>query len=157
MLGKRIVECSSFWPSLVPWNFYYINVWLFLAQCGADDGLASRCHPCPHESMGGSRLNAKKSIFVYYRGPLFRCGVGFDSIAGTSVSCSYWLDPHSGEQIKLGHSLSNSFETVRSDGSCVQRNTFWPAVQENFAVMAQDQRATRSATPEGQPVLHDQG
>jgi len=58
------------------------------------------CHPRPHESMEGSRLNAKKSLFLYYRGPLFRSGEEFDTIVGTSVSCSYWFYPHICEQDK---------------------------------------------------------
>ncbi len=44
-------------------------------------------------------------------------------------------------------------ETVRSYGSSIQRDTFWTIVHETPAVMAKDQRFS----PEGQPLLHDQG
>ncbi len=44
-------------------------------------------------------------------------------------------------------------ETVRSYGSCIQCYTFWIAVHETYAVVAQDQRVF----PEGQPLSHDQG
>ncbi len=44
-------------------------------------------------------------------------------------------------------------ETARSDGSCVQRDTFWPAVRENPTVVAQD----RGVLPDKKFALHDQG
>ncbi len=43
-------------------------------------------------------------------------------------------------------------ETVRSDGSCVQRDKFWPAVHETPTVVAQDQ----GVLPKGKPASHDQ-
>ncbi len=44
-------------------------------------------------------------------------------------------------------------KTAGSDGSCVQRDTFWPAVHETPTVVAQVQ----GVLPEGKPVSHDQG
>ncbi len=44
-------------------------------------------------------------------------------------------------------------ETVRSYGSSIQCDTFWTAVHETPAVVAQGQRVF----PEGQPLPHDQG
>ncbi len=44
-------------------------------------------------------------------------------------------------------------KTVGSDGSSVQRDTFWPAVHETPTVVAQVQ----GVLPEGKPIPHDQG
>ncbi|KAI2667776.1 Transposon Ty3-G Gag-Pol polyprotein [Labeo rohita] len=43
--------------------------------------------------------------------------------------------------------------TAGSDGSCIQRDTFWSAVHETPTVVAQDQ----GVLPERKPALHDQG
>ncbi|KAI2659312.1 tRNA-5-methyluridine(54) 2-sulfurtransferase [Labeo rohita] len=43
--------------------------------------------------------------------------------------------------------------TAGSDGGCVQRDTFWPAVHETPTVVAQNQEVL----PEGKPASHDQG
>ncbi len=51
------------------------------------------------------------------------------------------------KRVREGQSL-----TV-NDVSCVQRDTFWPAVHETPIVVAQDQ----GVIPEGKPTLHDQG
>ncbi len=40
-----------------------------------------------------------------------------------------------------------------SDGSCIQRDTFWPAVHETPTVVDPDQ----GVLPEGKPISHDQG
>ncbi len=81
--------------------------------------------------------------------------MGFDNDAGTVVSCSYRSDSHSRERSErrsVTHCQTVS-ETVGSDGSCVQRNTFWPAVHETLTVVAQDQ----GVFPEGESTSHDQG
>jgi hypothetical protein len=44
-------------------------------------------------------------------------------------------------------------EAVGSDGTCVQRNTFWPPVHETPAVVAQNQ----GVFPQGKSAPHDQG
>ncbi|KAI2657234.1 hypothetical protein H4Q32_021341 [Labeo rohita] len=44
-------------------------------------------------------------------------------------------------------------KTAGSDGSCVQRDTFWPAVHETPTVVVQDQ----GVISEGKPITHDQG
>ncbi len=83
------------------------------------------------------------------------CGVGFDHDAGMSVTCSYRVNPHASQESErrpVTHCEAVS-EAVVSDGSCIQRDTFWPDVHETLAVVAQDQRVF----PKGQPVLHDQG
>ncbi len=72
-----------------------------------------------------------------------------------SASCSDRVDPHGSQESERGpvthcHTVS---KTVGSDGSCIQHDTFWPAVHEALAVVAQDQRVF----PKGQPVPHDQG
>ncbi len=40
-----------------------------------------------------------------------------------------------------------------SDGSCIPRDTFWPALHDTPTVVAQDQEIL----PKGKPVPHDQG
>ncbi|KAI2647967.1 Transposon Ty3-G Gag-Pol polyprotein [Labeo rohita] len=82
-------------------------------------------------------------------------GVGFDHDAGTSVSCLDRVDPHlHQENQNRPVTRCQTFpETVGSDGSCVQRNTFWPAVHETPAVVAQDQ----GVLPKGKSASHDQG
>ncbi|KAL0154734.1 hypothetical protein M9458_048997, partial [Cirrhinus mrigala] len=65
-------------------------------------------------------------------------GVGFVRNAGTSVSCSDQVDPHLSQESQnrpVTHCQTIP-ETVGSDGRCVQRNTFWPAVHETPAVVA---------------------
>ncbi|KAI2664001.1 ORF V: Enzymatic polyprotein [Labeo rohita] len=111
----------------------------------------SSVQPCalpPHLKELGLRFNAKKSV-------LSRHGVGFDHDAGTFVTCSDRVDPHcshESERRPVTHCKAVP-ATAGSDGSCVQRDTFWPAVHETPTVVAQDQ----GVLPEGKPVLHDQG
>ncbi len=84
----------------------------------------------------------EKCAFSTTENHLSGCGVGFDDDAGTSVSCSYRCDSHSrkeSERRPVTHCQTVS-ETARSDGSCIQCDTFWPAVHETLAVVAQDQR-----------------
>ncbi len=59
------------------------------------------------------------------------------------------------KRVREGQSLSvkQFSETVGSDGSFIQRATFWPAVHETLALVAQDQ----GVFPEGEPALHNQG
>ncbi len=121
----------------------------------ADSGSTSRCRSRPHETVGVKAKHKEKCAFSSREDHLSRRSVGFDHNAGTSVSSSDRVDPHGSQESKRRpvtrcHTVS---ETVGSDGSCVQRDTFWPAVHETLAVVAQDQRVF----PEGQPVPHDQG
>ncbi len=86
---------------------------------------------------------------------LSRHGMGFDHDAGTFVSSSDRIDSHYSQESQrrpVTHCQAVS-KTVGSDGSCVQRDTFWPAVHETPKVVAQDQ----GVLPEGKPALHDQG
>ncbi|KAI2657538.1 Transposon Ty3-G Gag-Pol polyprotein [Labeo rohita] len=81
--------------------------------------------------------------------------VGFDHDAGTSVSCSDRVDPHCSQESE-GRPVTHCQAvpaTAGSDGSSVQRDTFWPAVHETPTVVAQDQ----GVFPEGKPTSHDQG
>ncbi len=59
-----------------------------------------------------------------------------------------------GRRVKEGQSphCQAVSETARSDGSCVQRDTYWPVVHETPLVLAQDQ-----VLPEGKLASHDQG
>ncbi len=82
-------------------------------------------------------------------------GLGFDHNAGAIVSCSYRVDPHDSresERRPVAHCEAFS-KAVGSDGSCVQRDYFWPAAHETIAVVAQDHKVF----PEGQPISQDQG
>ncbi|KAI2644944.1 Transposon Ty3-I Gag-Pol polyprotein [Labeo rohita] len=56
-------------------------------------------------------------------------GVGFDLDAGMSISCLDRVDPHLSQESQnrpVTH-CQTVLDTVGSDGSCVQQNTFWPA------------------------------
>ncbi|KAI2644881.1 Retrovirus-related Pol polyprotein from transposon 17.6 [Labeo rohita] len=80
---------------------------------------------------------------------LSRRGVGFDHDAGTFVTCSVRVDPHcshESERRPVTHCKAVP-ATAGSDGSCVQRDTFWPAVHETPTVVAQDQ----GVLPRGSP------
>ncbi len=103
----------------------------------------------------GLRLNAKKSVLS----PAQRTtclGVVWDS-----TTMQAHMSPARFESIltavargREGQSLTvKQFQTVGSNGSCVQRDTSWSAVHETPRVMAQDQ----GVFPEGKPTSHDQG
>ncbi len=80
--------------------------------------------------------------------------MGFDHDAGTYVPCSDRVDPHGSQESErrpVTHCQAVP-ETAGSDGSCVQRDIFWPAVHETPTVVAQDQ----GVLPEGKPASHDQ-
>ncbi len=81
--------------------------------------------------------------------------MGFDHNAGTVVPCSDRVDSHHSQEsqrrpVTHGQAVS---KTAGSDGSCVQRDTFWPAVHETPTVVAQVQ----GVLLEGKPIPHDQG
>ncbi len=119
----------------------------------AGSSSASRCCSRSHERFGVKTKRKEKCASSSAEDHLSGHGVGFDHDAGTS--CSYRVDPRNSQESErrpVTHCEAVS-ETVGSDGSCVQRDTFWPAVHETLAVVAQDHRVF----PEGQPVSHDQG
>ncbi len=67
--------------------------------------------------------------------------MGFDNDAGMVVSCSDRVDSHHSQEsqrrpVTHGQAVS---KTAGSDSSCVQRDTFWPAVHETPSVVAQVQ------------------
>ncbi len=104
----------------------------------------------------GLRLNAKKSVLS----PLQR--TTYLGVVWDSTTMQAWLSPARIESIlttvrrvREGLSLMvKQFQkTAGSDGSCVQRDTFWPAVHETPTLVAQVQ----GVLPEGKPVSHDQG
>ncbi len=104
----------------------------------------------------GLRLNGKKSVLS----PLQRTtylGVVWDSTAMQArlSPCSYRVDTHGSQESErrpVTHCQAVS-EIAGSDGSCVQHDTFWPAVHETPTVVAQDQ----GVLPKGKPALHYQG
>ncbi len=82
-------------------------------------------------------------------------GVGSDHDEGMHVPCSNRVNPHVSQENKrrpVTHCQAVS-KTAGSDVSCVQRDTFWPAVHETPTVLAQDQ----GVLPKGKPTSHDQG
>ncbi len=121
----------------------------------ADGGSTSRCHSCSDERVGVKTKCKEKCAVSITENHLSRRGVGFDHDAGTVVPCSDRVDSHHSQEsqrrpVTHGQAVS---ETAESDGSCVQRDTFWPAVHETPTVVAQVQ----GVLPEGKPIPHDQG
>ncbi len=86
------------------------------------------------------RLNAKKNLLS----PLQRTtylGVVWDSTMMQALLSPARIDPHDSQESKrrpVTYCQAVS-ETAGSDGSCIQRDTFWPAVHETPTVVAQDQ------------------
>ncbi len=121
----------------------------------ADGGSASRCHSRSHERAGVKTKRQEKCAFSITEDHLSGLGVGFNHDAGMSVSCSDRDNPHcirESQKRPVTYCQTVS-ETVGSDGSCVQRDTFWPAVHETPTMVTQDQ----GVLPKGKPALHDQG
>ncbi len=121
----------------------------------ADGGSTSRCRSRSYEGVGVKAKRQEKCAFSITEDHLSGRGVGFDHDAGTFVSCSDRVDPHRSHESQrrpVTHCQAVS-EAAGSDGSCVQRDTFWPAVHETPTVVAQDQ----GVLPEGKPASHDQG
>ena len=109
----------------------------------------------PYERAGVKTKRQENCAFSITEDHLSRRGVGFDHDAGTYVTCSDRVDPrrsHESKRRLVTHCQAVS-KTAGSDGSCIQRDTYWPAVHETPTVVAQDQ----GVLPEGKPTLHDQG
>ncbi len=103
----------------------------------------------------GLRLNVRKVCFFSTENHLSGRGVGSDHDAGMYVPCLDRVNPHVSQECKrrpVTHCQAVS-KTAGSDVSCVQCDTFWPAVHETPTVVAQYQ----GVLPEGNPTLHDQG
>lgn len=85
---------------------------------------------------------------------IFGGGVELNNNMGTVVSCLYrdYLEYSGQVQARPNHHCQTLSECVGASGSNVQHNTFWSAVDETLAVMAQDQ----DVFPEGKPIPHDQ-
>ncbi|PTA42288.1 hypothetical protein C8054_31520, partial [Micromonospora sp. RP3T] len=127
----------------------YIDDWLILGSS------ASRCRSRSHERAGVETERQEKCAVSITEDHLSGRGVGFDHDAGTFVSCSDRVDPHCSQESE-GRPVTHCEAvpaTAGSDGSSVQRDTFWPAVHETPTVVAQDQ----GVLPEGKPTSHDQG
>ncbi len=95
----------------------------------------------------GLRLNVRKVCFSSTENLLSGRGVRSDHDAGTYVPCSDRVNPHVSQESKrrpVTHCQAVS-KTARSDVSCVQRDTLWPAVHETPTVVAQNQ----GVLPEG--------
>ncbi len=121
----------------------------------ADGGSTSRCRSRSDERVGVKIKYKEKCAVSITENHLSRRGVGFDHNAGMVVPCSDRVDSHHSQEsqrrpVTHDQAVSN---TAGSDGSSVQRDTFWPAVHETPTVMAQVQ----GVLPEGKPAPHDQG
>ncbi len=86
--------------------------------------------------------------------------MGSDHDAGTYVPCSEILNPKAGvnppvspesKRRPVTHCQAVS-KTAGSVVSCIQHDTFWPAVYDTPTVVAQDQ----GVLSEGKPTSHDQ-
>ncbi len=125
------------------------------SSVGDGGGETSRCRPRSYETVGVETKRQEKCAFSGSEDHLFRRGVEFDHDAGTNVACSDRVDFHvsqESERRPVTYCQAVS-EIAGSDGSCVQRDTGWPAVHETPAVVAQDQ----GIFPEGKSTSHDQG
>ncbi len=108
-----------------------------------------------YESVGVKTKRQEECAFSITENHLSWGSVGFDHDAGTFVPCSDRVDPRGSQESErrpVTHCQAVS-EAAGSDGSCVQRDTYWPAVHETPTVVAQDQ----GVLPEGKPASHDQG
>ncbi len=88
----------------------------------------------------GLRLNVRKVCFSSTENHLSGCGVESNHDAVMYVPCSDRVNPHVSQESKrrpVTHCQAVS-KTAGSDVSCVQRDTFWPAVHETPTVVAQD-------------------
>ncbi len=108
-----------------------------------------------NESVGVKTKRQEECAFSITENHLSWGSVGFDHDAGTFVPCSDRVDPRGSQESErrpVTHCQAVS-EAAGSDGSCVQRDAYWPAVHETPTVVAQDQ----GVLPEGKPASHDQG
>ncbi len=125
---------------------------LRLLRCGYK---ASAYSIALNESVGVKTKRQEECAFSITENHLSWGSVGFDHDAGTFVPCSDRVDPRGSQESErrpVTHCQAVS-EAAGSDGSCVQRDTYWPAVHETPTVVAQDQ----GVLPEGKPASHDQG
>ncbi len=100
----------------------------------ADGGSTSRCHSRSDERVGVKTKCKEKCAVSITENHLSRRGVGFDHDAGTAVPYSDRVNSHHSQEsqrrpVTYGQAVSN---TAGSDGSSVQRDTFWPAVHETL-------------------------
>ncbi len=105
-----------------------------LAPTSSSDRMAVRHRDVilAHFKELGLRLNVRKVCFSSTENLLSGRGVGSDHDAGTYVPCSDRVNPHVSQESKrrpVTHCQAVS-KTAGSDVSCVQRDTFWPAVHE---------------------------
>ncbi len=104
----------------------------------------------------GLRLNAKKSVLsplqrTTYLGVVWDLTMMQARLSPARIeSILNTVKESQRRPVTHGQAVSN---TAGSDGSSIQRDTFWPAVHETPTVVAQVQ----GVLPEGKPVPHDQG
>ncbi len=119
----------------------YIDNWLILAH-SEQMGVGHRDIVLAHmKEFGVKNKCQEKCAFSITEDHLSGHGVGFDHNAGTFVSCSDRIDSHCSQESQrrpVIHCQAVS-KIAGSDGSYVQRDTFWPAVRETPTVVAQDQ------------------
>ncbi len=130
----------------------YIDDWLILAQ---SEQRAESIEILTFILAHMKELNTKKSVLSQLQRTTY-LGVVWNSTTMQArlspARIESILSAVKRERRPVTHCKAVS-ETIVSDGSCVQRDTFWPAVHEALAVVAQDQRLFL----EGQPISHNQG
>ncbi len=102
-----------------------------------------------HLWLNRSQIKDKDRAF------LLNAPISPSGLFGAIVSYSYRVDPHNSrenERRPVAH-CEAFLKAVGSNGSCVQRDYFWPAAHEILAVVTQDHKVF----PEGQPISQDQG
>ncbi len=127
----------DFQGTKVKFNVQLVDFSLFRA----DGGSTSRYRSRSYERVGVKNKCQEKCAFSITEDHLSGHGVGFDHNAGTFVSCSDRIDSHCSQESQrrpVIHCQAVS-KIAGSDGSYVQRDTFWPAVRETPTVVAQDQ------------------
>ncbi len=107
----------------------------------ADGGLTLRCRSRSDERVRVKTKCKEKCAVSITENHLSRRSVGFDHNTGTVVPCSDRVDSHHSQEsqrrpVTHDQAVSN---TAGSDGSSIQRDTFWPAVHETPTVVAQVQ------------------
>ncbi len=94
------------------------------------------------KELGVKTKRQERCAFSITEDHLSRRGLGFDH-DGMRHDCLLLVSSRSSRQSrgwkKASNSMPSSFRTAGSDGGCVQRGYFCPAVHETPTVVAQDQ------------------
>ncbi len=118
---------------------YWIHRRLVVSRSiGAIGDSTSRCRSHTHDRTGVEIKRQEKCACSITENYLSGRGVEFHHDAGTHVPCSDRVDPLVRKECERRPVTQCQVvpETTGSDGSCVQRDTSWPAVHETLTVVA---------------------